>query len=215
MSNYLFSKTSFIKGLQCEKQLYLYKFHYKLQDPISEETKIKFQGGHDFEDAYRAKYFPFAVDIEKIAKNRNDYAALTQKALQKQVSDIFEATFIFDEVLVMNDVLTRNSGQWELQEIKNSSELKPTHIQDIALQYYVTKGALQLKQMSAKLVLADENDAYKIIDVTTEVQELQTEIAKNIHHFKQVLDESFIPKIPIGEQCTVPYQCSFFGYCHR
>lgn len=215
MSKYLFSKTAFIKGLQCDKQLYLYKFHYKLQDPISEETKIKFQGGHDFEDAYRAKYFPFAVDIEKIAKNRNDYATLTQKALQKQVSDIFEATFIFDEVLVMNDVLTRNSGQWELQEIKNSSELKPTYIQDIALQYYVTKGALQAKQMSAKLVLSDENEVYKIIDITREVLDLQSEIKLNIQHFKEVLDENTIPEIPIGEQCSIPYQCSFFGYCHK
>lgn len=215
MSKYLFSKTAFIKGLQCDKQLYLYKFHYKLQDPISEETKIKFQGGHDFEDAYRAKYFPFAVDIEKIAKNRNDYATLTQKALQKQVSDIFEATFIFDEVLVMNDVLTRNSGQWELQEIKNSSELKPTYIQDIALQYYVTKGALQAKQMSAKLVLSDENEVYKIIDVTREVLDLQSEIKLNIQHFKEVLDENTIPEIPIGEQCSIPYQCSFFWYCHK
>lgn len=214
MSNYLFSKTAFIKGLQCDKQLYLYKFHYKLQDPISAETKIKFQGGHDFEDAYRAKHFPFAVDIEKIAKNRNDYAALTQKALQKQASDIFEATFVFDEVLVMNDVLTRSSGQWELQEIKNSSELKHTHIQDIALQYYVTKGALG-KDLITKIVLSDENEAYKIIDVTKEVKELQAEITKNIHHFKEVLDKNSIPEITIGEQCSIPYQCSFWGYCHK
>ena len=214
MSNYLFSKTAFIKGIQCDKQLYLYKFHYKLQDPISAETKIKFQGGHDFEDAYRAKYFPFAVDIEKIAKNRNEYATLTQKALQKQVSDIFEATFIFNEVLVMNDVLTRSNGQWELQEIKNSSELKPTYIQDIALQYYVTKGALG-KDLIAKIVLSDQSEGYKIIEVTKEVKELQAEISKSIHHFKGVLDEKSIPEITIGEHCTQPYQCSFFGYCHK
>ncbi|MFN3489144.1 MAG: hypothetical protein ACK4YV_08415, partial [Emticicia sp.] len=214
MPNYLFSKTAYIKGVQCPKQLYLYKYHYKLQDPLSPETLVKFKGGHDFEDAYRAFSFPFAVDIEKIAKNRNDYASLTQKALQKQVADIFEATFVHQEILVMNDVLTRSSGNWEIQEIKNSLELKPTHIQDIALQYFVTKGVLR-QELDAKLVLNDGENGYKIIDVTAEVRELQASIATNIERFKNVLGQSVIPNINIGEHCEQPYKCSFFGYCHK
>ncbi|CAH0994578.1 hypothetical protein EMA8858_00688 [Emticicia aquatica] len=211
--NYKFSKTAYIKGLQCVKQLYLYKYYYQLQDPLTAEIKEKFQGGHDFEDAYRSKFFPFAVDIEKIAKNRNAYPALTQKALQKQVADILEATFVFQEVLVMNDVLTRVNGIWEIQEIKNSKELNLTHIQDIALQYFVTKGVLQ-KDMIATIVLPDENEGYKLIDVTKEVKGLQQEIAGNIKHFKDVLDESFIPNIDISNHCEMPYKCSFWGYCH-
>ena len=214
MSNYLFSKTAYIKGVQCDKQLYLYKHHYKLQDPLSPETKAKFRGGHDFEDAYRAANFPFAVDIEKIAKNRNEYQALTQQVLQKQIADVFEATFVYQEVLVMNDVLTRSSGKWEIQEIKNSFELKPTHIQDIALQYFVTKGALG-QELDAKLVLNDGANAYTIIDVTTEVKVLQDSIAANIQRFKNVLRQDSIPQINIGSQCEVPYKCSFFGYCHK
>lgn len=214
MSNYLFSKTAYIKGVQCDKQLYLYKHHYKLQDPLSPETKAKFKGGHDFEDAYRAANFPFAVDIEKIAKNRNEYQALTQQVLQKQIADVFEATFVYQEVLVMNDVLTRSSGKWEIQEIKNSFELKPTHIQDIALQYFVTKGALG-HELDAKLVLNDGANAYTIIDVTTEVKVLQDSIAANIQRFKNVLRQDSIPQINIGSQCEVPYKCSFFGYCHK
>jgi hypothetical protein len=214
MSNYLFSKTAYIKGVQCDKQLYLYKHHYKLQDPPSPETKAKFKGGHDFEDAYRAANFPFAVNIEKIAKNRNEYQALTQQVLQKQIADVFEATFVYQEVLVMNDVLTRSSGKWEIQEIKNSFELKPTHIQDIALQYFVTKGALG-QELDAKLVLNDVANAYTIIDVTTEVKALQHSISANIQRFKNVLEQDSIPKTNVGGQCEVPYKCSFFGYCHK
>ena len=214
MSNYLFSKTAYIKGVQCDKQLYLYKHHYKLQDPPSPETKAKFKGGHDFEDAYRAANFPFAVDIEKIAKNRNEYQALTQQVLQKQIADVFEATFVYQEVLVMNDVLTRSSGKWEIQEIKNSFELKPTHIQDIALQYFVTKGALG-QELDAKLVLNDGANAYTIIDDTTEVKALQDSISANIQRFKNVLEQDSIPKTNVGGQCEVPYKCSFFGYCHK
>lgn len=214
MSNYLFSKTAYVKGLQCHKQLYLYKYHYKLQDPLSPETLAKFKGGHDFEDAYRAANFPFAVNIEKIAKSRNDYQALTQKALQKQLADIFEATFVHEEVLVMNDVLTRSSGKWEIQEIKNSLELTQTHIQDIALQYFVTKGALK-QDLDAKLVLNDGENGYKVIDVTVEVKDLQQNIADNIQNFKNILEQNTIPNIEVGHQCDTPYKCSFWGYCHR
>lgn len=214
MSNYLFSKTAYVKGVQCPKQLYLYKYHYKLQDPLSPETLAKFRGGHDFEDAYRAVSFPFAVDIEKIAKNRNEYQNLTQKALQKQVADIFEATFVHQEVLVMNDVLTRSSRKWEIQEIKNSTELKSTHIQDIALQYFVTKGALG-QELDAKLVLSDGEHGYKILDVTTEVKALQANIETNVKNFKNILSQNEVPKIGIGEHCEDPYKCSFWGYCHK
>ncbi|MFY7912865.1 MAG: hypothetical protein ACOVO2_25070 [Emticicia sp.] len=214
MSNYLFSKTAYVKGLQCHKQLYLYKYHYKLQDPLSPETLAKFKGGHDFEDAYRAANFPFAVDIEKIAKSRNDYQSLTQKVLQKQIADIFEATFVYQEVLVMNDVLTRSSGRWEIQEIKNSFELSQTHVQDIALQYFVTKGALQ-QDLDAKLVLNNGENGYKVIDVTSEVKALQSDIANNIQDFKNVLEQNSIPNIDTGHHCDLPYKCSFWGYCHR
>jgi hypothetical protein len=113
----------------------------------------------------------------------------------------------------MNDVLTRVNGIWEIQEIKNSKELNLTHIQDIALQYFVTKGVLQ-KDMIATIVLPDENEGYKLIDVTKEVKGLQQEIAGNIKHFKDVLDESFIPNIDISNHCEMPYKCSFWGYCH-
>ena len=35
MVKYQLSKSTFIRGLQCEKSLYLYKKHYNLKDPTS------------------------------------------------------------------------------------------------------------------------------------------------------------------------------------
>ena len=45
MSKYKLSKSTFIKGLQCEKALYLYKHHYKLKDPISSSLQATFDQG--------------------------------------------------------------------------------------------------------------------------------------------------------------------------
>ena len=39
MGSHLLSKSSFIKGLQCDKHLYLYKYHYDEMDEFSEMQK--------------------------------------------------------------------------------------------------------------------------------------------------------------------------------
>ena len=39
------SKSSFIRGLQCEKSLYLYKHHYRLKDPTPSSLQTVFNQG--------------------------------------------------------------------------------------------------------------------------------------------------------------------------
>ena len=45
-SHYKLSKSTFIRGLQCEKSLYLYKHHYNLKDPISPSLQATFDRGN-------------------------------------------------------------------------------------------------------------------------------------------------------------------------
>ena len=47
MAVHLLSKSSYIKGLQCEKHLYLYKYHYNEMDELSEMQKSIFKRGTD------------------------------------------------------------------------------------------------------------------------------------------------------------------------
>lgn len=39
------SKSTFIRGLQCEKSLYLYKHHYRLKDPTPSSLQAVFEQG--------------------------------------------------------------------------------------------------------------------------------------------------------------------------
>jgi len=57
MSSHLLSKSSFIKGLQCDKHLYLYKYHYDEMDELSEMQKAIFQRGTDV-GVFAQKLFP-------------------------------------------------------------------------------------------------------------------------------------------------------------
>jgi hypothetical protein len=42
----ILSKSTFIRGLQCEKSLYLYKHHYNLKDAISPQLQTIFNQGN-------------------------------------------------------------------------------------------------------------------------------------------------------------------------
>ena len=43
---YYLSKSTFLKGLQCEKALYFHKHHYKLKDEITETQQAIFDQGN-------------------------------------------------------------------------------------------------------------------------------------------------------------------------
>jgi hypothetical protein len=42
MGQHSLSKSSFLKGIQCVKQLYLYKYHYDWMDKINESQQTVF-----------------------------------------------------------------------------------------------------------------------------------------------------------------------------
>ena len=55
------SKSTFIKGVQCEKALYLHKFHPDLSDEITEQQKAIFQTGTNV-GILAQELFPGGVD---------------------------------------------------------------------------------------------------------------------------------------------------------
>ena len=49
---YLFTKTAFVRGMQCKKLVYLDKYCSKLRTPPDAETLARFKKGRDFETAF-------------------------------------------------------------------------------------------------------------------------------------------------------------------
>ena len=50
MAKHVLSKSSFIRGLQCHKSLYLNKYHQEVKDPLSLEQQQAFKRGHNVGD---------------------------------------------------------------------------------------------------------------------------------------------------------------------
>ena len=71
------SKSTFIRGLQCEKSLYLYKHHYRLKDPTPSSLQAVFDQGTNI-GILAQELFPKGADaspknhfkmVESVGKN--------------------------------------------------------------------------------------------------------------------------------------------------
>ncbi len=63
---YTFTKTSFVRGMQCRKLVYLDKYCSKLRTPPDMDTLLRFSKGREFEQKFK-DLFPNAVDVKSIA----------------------------------------------------------------------------------------------------------------------------------------------------
>jgi predicted RecB family nuclease len=225
-TTYSISKTSFIKFEQCAKAFYLYKKHPYLRDKPSIDKQLTFKRGHDV-GFYAQQLFPGGTDISAATKNYNEALELTRTLIAEGTPVIYEATFIYNSVLVMVDILCREeTGKYSAYEIKSSLKVSETYLKDAYLQYYVVKNVLPALDdfflvtlnPDYRLEKAGEADPRKLF----RRRSLGQKAAENFDYFGhrinqalEILDRSAIPNIPIGKHCFRPYQCDFFGSCWK
>jgi len=101
---YLLSKSSFIKGLQCDKQLYLYKYHYDWMDEVTEGQQVIFDRGHEVGELAH-QLFPGGTIATDDPKKSSLAVNRTAELIANGNEVIYEAAFVFDEVLVIADIL--------------------------------------------------------------------------------------------------------------
>ena len=221
---HILSKSTFIRGCQCTKSLWLYKKHYKLRDqPTALQERI-FMQGTDVGMLAR-QLFGKGVDASPAdVFHYREAVAATARYIAEGHSVIFEAAFQHEGVLCAVDILLKHHDKWYVYEVKSSTSVKPQFVQDAALQYnvitqaglpledifvvyintgYVRSGGLQLKELFAKLSVRQQAVA------------MQPLIATKGHELKLVATQNYMPAIATGTHCTTPYQCDFYGFCHH
>lgn len=222
--SYTFSKSSFIKGMQCEKQLYLYKNHYNWRDPISEEKQAVFTRGTNV-GKLAQELFPDGIDLSPSNPFLYEQAAkLTQEKIAAGEKVMYEPSFIYDEILVAVDILVKEGRSWHIYEVKSSTSISDTYILDAAVQYYVLRNSgLNIKDVSIiymnnQYIRQGELDIHHLFTIESVldlIEELQDMIPGKIGRFREVLEHKKIPDIAIGPHCNDPYPCSFLGYCWK
>ncbi len=223
----LLTKSTFLKGLQCHKYIYLDKYYKKEKDPLSEEQRIKYEGGH-LVGAMAQKLFAGGLDISAISRSRDVLVQETKKLIEQGHSILYEATFEYNNVLVMADIILKEGDEWKIYEIKSSQKISDTNRLDAALQYYVMKGSgLPIKEFHLsclnypraeviEMKMEDiPTDLFQFENVTLFCEEQLFTTEEKINVLKTTLAMPSIPNIAMGAHCDYPYTCEFKGYCNK
>jgi hypothetical protein len=224
MASHLLSKSSYIKGLQCEKHLYLYKYHYKEMDALSEMQKAIFKRGTNVGELAQ-KLFPGGEAAAQGDPPDYEKALMKTKALIESGTEvIYEAAFMFNQVLSIADIIVKENDAWKIYEVKSSTSVSETYIHDASLQYYViSNSGIKIKDFSIiyinnQYIRNGELDLKELFiseSVISLIIPLQNLVEENIVKFKKVLMGKQIPEIDIGTHCYNPYTCGFYDYCRK
>lgn len=221
---HILSKSTFIRGCQCHKALWLYKNQPELREEISSARQAIFAQGTDV-SKLAEQLFPNGIDARPEDTYSYQQSVLnTEQFIANGHSIIYEAAFQYQQVLAALDILVKQNEKWHAYEVKSSTEVKSVYLQDAALQYYViTQSGLQLADFSIVHINnqylrqgpLEIEKLFTIQSVLKEIIGLQPVITQKIIELKQVVSQSEMPAIDIGSHCSDPYDCDFIGYCWR
>jgi hypothetical protein len=219
---HILSKSTFMRGCQCSKALWLYKHKPELRGEISSSQQAIFDQGTNV-GKLAEQLFPNGVDARpKDTFSYQQSLIDTQQYIADSHSVIYEAAFEHQQVLAALDILVRNNGKWHAYEVKSSTEVKETYLQDAALQYYIiTQSGLPLANISivyinnqyVKQGSLDIKKLFKVESILDQVQVRQPEIAQKVLDLKKVAKQTDMPVMDIGLHCSDPYECDFTTHC--
>jgi len=187
---------------------------------ISEATKTVFAIGTDVGILAR-DYFPGGELAVTGDRPDSGSVARTRELINQGVKIIYEATFVYDNTLVAVDILTREDGHWKLYECKATTHVKPEHVIDVAVQYYVVTGAgipledasvMHLNNRYIRRGELEVNQLFTCESVLNQVQGQQEFVKTNIVSLLEMLGREE-PERAMGKYCTDPYPCDFQVYC--
>ena len=218
------SKSLYTKAIQCPKALWLKKYKQDVLTPPDESALAVFETGNIVGDL-ACQLFPNGKEVP-YSKNYDEMIATTEQYLTDGESAIYEATFKYQDILVMVDILVvEDDGSFSIYEVKSSTSVKDIYLHDASIQYYVLKGlGISIKNtnivhIDTSYVRADElelDKLFSILDVSDEVISLQDDIPIRLKEFEEYLEDKINePDIDIGTQCKKPYECDAKDYCWK
>ena len=174
------SKSLYTRAIQCPKSLWLKKHKPEIFTPPDASAQAVFDTGHVL-GKLACALFPGGVEVE-YTKEYAQMAEMTAKLLEEGVRNIYEATFIYEGILVMVDVLhVEEDGSVSLYEVKSSTSVKEIYLHDVSVQYYVLRG-LGMRVKSANIIHIDSSyvrgealeleKLFCVVDVTAEAEKL-------------------------------------------
>jgi len=218
------SKSKYLSGLQCSKRVYLEIHAPDLGSELDEGTQAVLDAGTRVGALARARY-PGGVLVEVEHFEVGEGIARTAALLDDtRPPAIYEGFIQFEDVLVRPDILVRtHQNHWRLIEVKSTSRVKDEHLDDLAIQAYVFKGAGLAIDATCLLHIntdylypggpLDLGQLFREEDLTGQVVDRQAQIPARLRDMRHVLAASTPPVVEPDDHCFAPYECPFWAHC--
>jgi hypothetical protein len=218
------SKSLYTKGIQCQKALWLKKYNKEVLSAPDDSALARFETGNEVGEL-ACHLFPNGVEIP-YTTNFDEMINQTAEHIKNGMKYIYEATFSFNGILVLVDVLEiHDDGSVSIYEVKSSSSVKGIYVHDTSIQYYVLSQlgkiikTANVVHINSSYIRGNDlklDELFTIADVTQEVVELQINIPNTLKEFKLILSDNINePDIDIGSHCKKPYECDAKEYCWK
>ena len=234
-STFHLSKSSFMRGIQCKKALWLHFNQPEERDDISDSQEYIFETGHSVGELAQQRFAGGMNASRSETWKVAEAVAYTQELIEQGQEVIYEGAFLIPksqfashgsqgDLLCYIDILVKEEDGWAAYEVKASTGVKEYHVLDVAFQYLVITGSgFPLKQISLvhlnnQYVRRGELDLeqlFTIVPMTEKIQEMQEGIHETTWELIQMLQAGIIPEIEMGRQCANPFPCDFLEYCRR
>ncbi|MDD3149363.1 MAG: DUF2779 domain-containing protein [Candidatus Gastranaerophilales bacterium] len=216
----MITKTDFLRYKQCCKYLWLYK---NRKEEFDSTVGWIFDEGDEVE-SYACKLFPGGVS----AFNDDIPTAVskTKQLIESGQEIIYQPTISNWKLFCRSDIIKLNpeTGEWNIYEVKSSTEIKDIYLIDLAFQKICLSevgmkiGKIYLVYVNNKYIRSGDIDPDNFLyctEVTAEVEDLIDEVGMDIQLAHKVLDNEGEPEVMILKQCHSPYDCGFKDYCWK
>lgn len=213
------SKSKIMAGMQCPKRLYL-SVHQPVASPTDAATQATFNQGHAV-GIEAQKTFANGVLVDAPYYAPDEALAQTASAIERGALTIYEAAFLHEEVLVRVDILHRasTSAAWQIIEVKSTTEVKQQHIQDVAIQTWVVRGAglavesASVMHLNNKFVFPSCGLLFSRVNVSEKISATMSLVPSLIKSLRARLADTQAPATDIGPHCSEPYGCEYQNHC--
>ena len=212
------TKTDFMRGMQCRKMLWLDK-HKPNMKVIPPAVQKSLDAGNEFGDQAMGMFGPYEeMTIYRPGTQFPDTKAMVAKTAEHLALGtpvICEAAFVYYNNYCAVDLLRKTEQGYNFYEVKNAPAVYEQFIKDAGFQYYIMDRC-RLKIGNVYIVThgPDENNPFVINDVTEKAKKYATWVNDNIWDLNRMQKEPEEIDIAPGKQCTSPYECWYYGYCH-
>ena len=214
------SKSKYTKAVQCNKILWLDKYKSEVATPLDNES-VLLNGTRvgELAKSLFGEYIDveFNTDLSKMIDSTNELLKIDK-------CNICEASFNYKGNFCSVDILKKDKDNFEMYEVKSSTDVSDIYLDDISYQYYVLN-SLGLNVKKACIVHINNeyvrhgdlelDKLFKIVDVTEIVLSKQNEVKSKIEEINKYMENKDEEDKDIDIYCFTPYECPYFKYCSR